>query len=114
RFKQKMRGALPDRVIEDIQKVADTQVLTGLAFNTAIGKRPGGGRGHAAAPVPEQPTGPTLRTLFGDIDACECSHCRSVLGPAAYLADLLHFLETSASSRDGTTTALESLMARRP
>jgi hypothetical protein len=38
---------------------------------------------------------PSLRTLFGDLDYCECRHCRSVLGPAAYLADLMHFLQRS-------------------
>src|SRR5262249_8829968 len=29
------------------------------------------------------------------MDYCECRHCRSVLGPAAYLADLMHFLQRS-------------------
>jgi len=38
---------------------------------------------------------PDLRALFGDLDYCACQHCESVLSPAAYLADLLHFLETS-------------------
>ena len=36
---------------------------------------------------------PTLETLFGSVDYCECSHCRSVLSPAAYLVDVLHFLD---------------------
>ena len=38
---------------------------------------------------------PSLRSLFGDLDYCECRHCQSVLGPAAYLADLMHFLQRS-------------------
>jgi hypothetical protein len=38
---------------------------------------------------------PSLRTLFGDLDYCECRHCRSVLGPAAYLTDIMHFLQRS-------------------
>jgi len=41
---------------------------------------------------------PNLRNLFGDLDYCACRHCESVLGPAAYLADLLHFLELSGNS----------------
>ena len=35
---------------------------------------------------------PTLASLFGDFDFCECEHCESVLGPPAYLVDLLEFL----------------------
>lgn len=38
---------------------------------------------------------PSLATLFGDLDYCECTHCRSVLGPAAYFTDLMHFLQRS-------------------
>ncbi len=36
---------------------------------------------------------PTMESLFGSMDYCECEHCRSVLSPAAYLVDLLQFLE---------------------
>jgi ABC toxin-like protein/neuraminidase-like protein len=36
---------------------------------------------------------PTLESLFGSLDYCECEHCRSVLSPAAYFVDLLHFLD---------------------
>ena len=36
---------------------------------------------------------PTMEALFGSMDFCECEHCRSVLSPAAYLVDLLQFIE---------------------
>lgn len=36
---------------------------------------------------------PTMQSLFGSLDFCECEHCRSVLSPAAYLVDLLQFLD---------------------
>src|SRR5829696_7102136 len=36
---------------------------------------------------------PTMESLFGSMDYCECEHCRSVLSPAAYLVDLLQFLD---------------------
>jgi hypothetical protein len=36
---------------------------------------------------------PTVAELFGEQDFCACEHCRSVLSPAAYLVDLLHFLD---------------------
>src|SRR5262249_6349454 len=36
---------------------------------------------------------PTFESLFGNQDYCECESCRSVLGPAAYLVDLLRFID---------------------
>lgn len=36
---------------------------------------------------------PTMESLFGSMDFCECDHCRSVLSPAAYLVDLLQFID---------------------
>ncbi len=36
---------------------------------------------------------PSLEGLFGSQDYCECEHCASVLSPAAYLVDLLRFID---------------------
>jgi peptidoglycan hydrolase-like protein with peptidoglycan-binding domain len=36
---------------------------------------------------------PTVESLIGSMDFCECEHCRSVLSPAAYLVDLLQFVD---------------------
>src|SRR5262249_31003938 len=36
----------------------------------------------------------TLETIFGSMDFCACNHCRSILSPAAYLVDLLLFLNS--------------------
>jgi peptidoglycan hydrolase-like protein with peptidoglycan-binding domain len=41
---------------------------------------------------------PTLEGLFGELDFCKCDHCRSILSPAAYLVDLLLFLDRDAQS----------------
>lgn len=38
---------------------------------------------------------PTLRKLFGALEQCACDPCMSVLSPAAYLADLLKFIDAS-------------------
>lgn len=35
-----------------------------------------------------------LQELFGEQDTCQCEHCNSILGPAAYFVDLMHFVET--------------------
>lgn len=42
---------------------------------------------------------PTMESLFGSLDYCECEHCRSVLSPAAYFVDLLQFLDPSSNSK---------------
>lgn len=42
---------------------------------------------------PALKTFPNLEGLFGELDYCECDHCHSVLSPAAYLVDILKFLD---------------------
>lgn len=44
-------------------------------------------------------TFPNWNNLFKTGDFCECEHCRSVLGPAAYFADLLMFLKDRKSKK---------------
>ncbi|MGH9755501.1 MAG: neuraminidase-like domain-containing protein [Blastocatellia bacterium] len=62
----------------------------------------------AAIGSPNPPDGlPNWEELFGSVDFCECKHCRSVYGPAAYLVDLLQFLR-----RDGAP--FTALLKRRP
>lgn len=48
---------------------------------------------------------PTMETLFGSLDFCQCEHCQSILSPAAYFVDLLQFLEPQV---------YEALTERRP
>ena len=36
---------------------------------------------------------PNLKSLFGGTDSCACEHCRSVYSPAAYLVEILQFLD---------------------
>ncbi|MBD1847608.1 hypothetical protein H6F89_30255 [Cyanobacteria bacterium FACHB-63] len=40
---------------------------------------------------------PTMESLFGSMDFCECEQCRSVLSPAAYLVSLLQFIDYTES-----------------
>lgn len=35
-----------------------------------------------------------IEQLFGNLDSCNCKHCNSILGPAAYFVDLMHFVRT--------------------
>lgn len=56
---------------------------------------------------------PTLATLFGTVDYCDCEHCNSVLSPAAYLVDVLRFLGLKPAEKAGQT-ARSVLFGRRP
>jgi Tc toxin complex TcA C-terminal TcB-binding domain/Neuraminidase-like domain len=57
---------------------------------------------------------PSLQALFGSLDFCECSDCRSVLSPAAYLVDLLQYLGGRAANNAAYASARDVLIARRP
>ena len=54
---------------------------------------------------------PAMAGLFGSLDFCECDDCRSVLSPAAYLVDVLHFLDPSATDWQSTLNAWRSAHA---
>ncbi len=51
---------------------------------------------------------PTLRTMFGSLDACDCEECSSVLGAAAYFTDIMNFLYTRSPK------SYAELIRRRP
>jgi hypothetical protein len=44
-------------------------------------------------PQPTLDNFPNLQNLFGNVQSCDCDDCQSIFGPAAYLTDLLHYLE---------------------
>ena len=46
---------------------------------------------------------PSIASLFGNLDFCECDDCASVLSPAAYFVDVLQFLAKSTANLAGYT-----------
>ena len=52
----------------------------------------------------------SYESMFGSLDFCSCEHCRSVFSPAAYLVDILHWLDNRVA--DGKT-ALDVLFENR-
>jgi peptidoglycan hydrolase-like protein with peptidoglycan-binding domain len=56
---------------------------------------------------------PTWQTLFAENAFTACTHCRSIFGPAAYLVDLLNFLDHSTKTAAGASP-LDILLLRRP
>ena len=61
---------------------------------------------------------PNLKSLFKQTDMCECQHCRSVYSPAAYLVEILQFLDKRSVVAIGSGTmgrfAKDVLFERRP
>jgi len=57
-----------------------------------------------------------IEGLFGDQDSCDCKHCNSVLGPAAYFVDLMHFVQTHVLDEkfEGNENHVLHLKTRRP
>ena len=64
-------------------------------------------------PEPESIASATLEDLYGSMDYCSCEHCRSVLSPAAYLVELLEFIDVADEPHSGSNP-LDELFARRP
>ncbi len=55
----------------------------------------------------------TLEDLFGDLDYCQSCDCQSITSPAAYLVDLLDYIDNTAPTA-GYQNPLSALLARRP
>src|SRR5262249_30171403 len=90
-FVRALGGALTDEEAERIHSAACRVAMASLALfadNSAALNAPA----VAAIPQTAKETLPGLAELLGARRFCECADCRSVLGPAAYLADLLNFL----------------------
>lgn len=56
---------------------------------------------------------PTLEELFGNMDYCACDACKSVLSPAAYLVELLEFIDLEGITHH-KSSPLQVLLNRRP
>ena len=75
----------------------------------ALTADPSDGTGPGMLPVIA--AGPTLEELFGSLDYCQCDDCRSILSPAAYLVDLLDYLDSPPGVPGNP---LDVLLSRRP
>lgn len=65
-------------------------------------------------PQEDVPGVPSLEALFDNLDYCACDACKSVLSPAAYLVELLQFIDLPPAARQGGQNPIEALRARRP
>ncbi len=52
--------------------------------------------------------------IFGSLDFCSCSECRSIFGPAAYFVDLMRIIDKAVTVPNAGIPAALTLQARRP
>ncbi len=102
-FKDDVGGDMNARLIHaKSQQVHNTALNIAVSYVTA--RTASGDGGYCPAqilPNPVDPNShaagiiayPTLENLFGAMDYCDCADCRSILSPAAYLVDLLQFID---------------------
>jgi hypothetical protein len=67
---------------------------------------------NAPPPPSSNPAFPDWEKLFGSVEMCECAQCRTVLSPAAYFTDILHFLSERIATAG--STPLDVMFGRRP
>ena len=68
---------------------------------------------QSSAPAYPVTAYPTLEDLFGSLDYCNCSDCGSILSPAAYLVDLLNYIDQPAPTA-GFDNPQAVVLQRRP
>lgn len=109
RFAEKVSGKIATGKATEIYKRAERSYAASLAI---IGELMSLQQGSSLAVLPNVYEAyetaamkdlPDLRTLFQDTDSFECKDCKNVYSPAAYLADLLKYLD-----RRGSTTPMQS------
>ena len=101
-FGDKLGGAATARAIHNRSEQVFSYVLNmATSYITGRNSPTFGGASTFATGFPPQSGAPsypviaypTLEDLFGSQDYCNCSDCGSILSPAAYLVDLLHYLD---------------------
>ena len=70
--------------------------------------------GISAASAGSTAAAATLESLFGSLDTCDCDDCESILSPAAYLVDLLHYLDQPPPAGSTDSNPQTVLFGRRP
>lgn len=86
---------------------AQQQVISVLGVGTVLQLI-----GNNQLPTNVLPAVANLEELFGSNDTCACAQCRSVYSPAAYLTDLLQWLQQKQTGHQDPVT--RPLLYRRP
>ena len=98
---------LANAIYRKAQRVSSRDLLALQPVPVAVVDEEGGGD----SPLPVR-VEPTIAALFGAQGGNGCPHCVSAFSPAAYLVDMLRFLQRAQT--DGGVNGLELLFLRRP
>ena len=121
-FSSKLGGdATADAIHARSKQVFSAVLNVGIGYLGARSAPALGGRFPVHNPFPTpvpNPTYPviaypTLESLFGSLDYCNCPDCGSILSPAAYLVSLLQYVD-QASPSAGYLNPQSVLLGRRP
>lgn len=132
-FKDEVGGEANARLIHAKSQQVHNTVLNVAVSYLAASNAPGIGVHSPAGILNPAPSGPnpnasdviaypTLEALLGEMDYCACEHCRSILSPAAYLVDLLQYIDLRRYDSQGVElpktyeeqNPLDVLLDRRP
>lgn len=93
------------------EKTAHGMLNTFLNLSEAVNSRYANAMNTAGADILEYAKQmPNYQDMFGSLDFCECEHCNSIFGPAAYFADLMRIADKHIKYREQAAT----LKQRRP
>ena len=109
---------MPGQVLQPAPKGAPVAKQANAPEGTLVAKKANAPEGTLVAKATAANAGDViaygaLETIFGEMDYCACDHCRSILSPAAYLVDLLHFID-HLTPPAGTENPQTVLLERRP
>ncbi|WP_437962142.1 neuraminidase-like domain-containing protein [Sorangium sp. So ce119] len=100
RFSKSLGSGTAVRVYAKASNAAATATMLLARYGQAF-------EGARMAVMPARPESidafPEYRALFGSLDSCSCEHCQSVYSPAAYLVDVLRWLDLRPSTTAGKT-----------
>jgi hypothetical protein len=117
-FRRRTAAAFGDEATADaVHRNAHFQVARAGSAYALMHPRLGGGFIDAIGGISDRvASDPTWASLFGNVDYCSCDHCQSIYGPAAYLVDLLAWLDGHdlTGHNPDNKTAFDRLNARRP
>lgn len=98
-FGSALGASIADRIFSRATHVAAAAAVLLARYGAAFDRAPFA----VTAPRPTDVEGfADYRSLFGSLDFCSCEHCQSALSPAAYLVDVLHWLDTRPKTQSKT------------
>lgn len=101
-FVRRYEGTLGSEIAKKTYARANHAAATTAMLMTRHGAMFDGTPMYVLASRPDTLKGsPDYKTLFGSLDFCTCEHCQSIYSPAAYLVDLLHWLDLRDSKVPG-------------